>query len=165
MSKLIVTSLPVFVGMLLLYAATYKLITPGEATYAVTALNVPSAIASLTVGLVTAMELYLGLLLVLRVDLKYSLAVTAVLLLAFTGFLWYLLTLAHSPACGCLGLTGIFNTTKHAAIFGIFRNCMLLWAIWLSYNYHQSAPFKAAAIASLQGPLDVRDSDARAKTT
>jgi hypothetical protein len=35
-------------------------------------------------------------------------------------FLWYLSTLANPPSCGCLGLTGMFDSSRHDAVFGIF---------------------------------------------
>jgi len=53
-----------------------------------------------------------------------------------TGYLWYLSTLADPPKCGCLGLTGMFNSSKHEALFGVFRNCVILGALKLSFDHH-----------------------------
>lgn len=40
------------------------------------------------------------------------------------------------PSCGCLGLTGIFKSRKQEALFGLFRNCLILWALKLAYDYY-----------------------------
>src|SRR5579859_3807583 len=127
-------SVPIVLGLLFLYSGTYKLFFPGEATYAVMALDFSVSSARAILVIVTAMELYLGALLITRKDLRYTLSAAAGLITMFTGFLWYLSTLAHAPSCGCLGLTGIFNNGKHDAIFGVFRNCVILWALKLSYD-------------------------------
>jgi hypothetical protein len=52
--------------------------------------------------------------------------------------------MASPPACGCLGLTGLFNSSRHEALFGVFRNCAILWILKLSYDHH----FKAARLLS-----------------
>ena len=65
------------------------------------------------------------------------------LMLAFSVFLWHLSTMAHPPACGCMGLTGMFTSTKKAALFGLARNCLILWGLKLSYaHYVKPAPFQ-----------------------
>ena|SRR5437879_2751104 len=48
----------------------------------------------------------------------------------------YLSTLAHPPSCGCLRLTGIFKSRKQEALFGLFRNCLILWSLKLAYDYY-----------------------------
>jgi hypothetical protein len=30
----------------------------------------------------------------------------------------------------------MFNSSKHEALFGIFRNCVILWALKLTMDYH-----------------------------
>jgi len=127
---------PIFLGLLFLYSGAYKLLHPGEAAYALMSLDLHRWLAIDSVVVVTALELYLGIILLLRANLKYSLTVSTVLLLVFTAYLWYLTTLAHPPSCGCLGLTGMFTSTRHAAIFGILRNVLLLCGVRLSYDYY-----------------------------
>src|SRR5436309_1396132 len=110
---------PLVVGGLFEYAAVEKLLYPGEATLALYSLDVPLALAHVLVTAAIIVELYLGVLLIFRIDLKYSLSVSVVLMFLFTAYMWYLSTLANPPSCGCLGLTGIFKSSKHAALFGL----------------------------------------------
>lgn len=89
-----------------------------------------------TITTITSIELYLGLILFLKLDLKYALIAATLLMFAFTGFLWYLSTQAHPPSCGCMGFTGVFKSNKEAAIFGIARNCVVLLALKIAYESH-----------------------------
>src|SRR5260221_6775285 len=127
---------PVALGGPFLISGTYKLFHPGEATFAMMALDLPVWLSKSTIMAVTALELYLGFVLLLRKDLRWGLSLSTALMLAFTVFLWYLSTLAHPPACGCLGLTGMFRSTKQEAIFGLVRNCLILWGLKLSYDFY-----------------------------
>ena len=127
---------PLVLGALFIYSGVYKLIRPGEATYALVSLDLPPWIAVGSVMAATAIELYLGLILLFRTDLKIGLTVATIVVLAFTIFLWYLSTMAHPPSCGCLGLTGMFTSTKQAAVFGVARNCAILWGLKLAYDYY-----------------------------
>lgn len=136
MKVAIAKSVPLLLGGLFLFSGGYKLFFPGEATYALKSLEFSQWLANATIITVTAIELYLGWALVLRQDLKRTLTAAIVLMLGFTVFLWYLSTLAHPPSCGCMGLTGIFRSTKQAAIFGLFRNCAILWGLKLSYDFY-----------------------------
>lgn len=68
-----------------------------------------------------------------------------VIMFVFTASLWYLSTLADPPKCGCLGLTGMFNSSKHEAFFGVFRNCAILWALRSSFDHHFKPTEKAGA--------------------
>src|SRR5947208_13757621 len=95
---------PSLIGILLLYAGIYKLVHPGEATYALRALSLSHNLATGIVIASTAFELYLGLVLLLKKDLRFALVATTMLFFMFTAFLWYLATLANPPSCGCLGL-------------------------------------------------------------
>lgn len=101
------------------------------------------------VGTIIA-ELYLGIILVWRLNLKFGLGVAMALMLGFTAYLWYLSTLADPPKCGCLGLTGMFNSSKHEALFGVFRNCVILWALKLTMDYHfkPAEPARTGAVAA-----------------
>ena len=128
--------IPRLVGFILLWAGAYKLVNPGQATMALESLEMPYGLAKTIVSSSIIVELYLGVLLSLRIDLKYALTASIGLLFLFTLYLWYLSTLANPPACGCLGLTGIFNSSKHEALFGLFRNCVILWALKFSYDHH-----------------------------
>jgi len=114
----------------------HKLLYPGQATMSLETLNVPYAVAkALITGTIIA-ELYLGVILVRKLDLRFGLSLAMGLMFLFTGYLWYLSTLADPPKCGCLGLTGLFNSSKHEALFGLFRNCVILWALKLSFDHH-----------------------------
>ena len=125
-------------ALLFLWAADYKLLYPGRATMALVSLGVSSGIAKGIVATVTVLELYLGIILIFRLDLKYGLIVASATLLIFTVYLFYLTTLATPPSCGCLGLTGIFQNSREEAVWGIARNCAILWVLtWLNNRHAQ----------------------------
>ena len=128
------------VGLLFIYAGLYKLIYPGQATMALVALDFKPGWANAAIIVVTMGELYLGVLLLLKVDLRCGLWLATGLLFAFTVFLWYLSLLAHPPSCGCMGLTGLFLSNRHHALFGIFRNVVILWLLKFGYDYYVKAP-------------------------
>src|SRR6266567_1378486 len=133
MVRSIAKHVPTIVGLLFLYSGVYKLLYPGQATAALLSLEVNSGLATLTI-----VELYLGMILVLRIDVKYGLACAAALLFLFSLFLWYLSTLANPPSCGCMGLTAVFTSNKHNALLGLFRNCVMLWLLKLAYDYYSA---------------------------
>jgi uncharacterized membrane protein YphA (DoxX/SURF4 family) len=132
--------IPVVIGVLFLYTGILKLLYPSEAVGALESLEVPFWLANALVLAVTILELYLGVLLVLKVNLKHALIMAMGLMLIFTGYLWHLSMLAHPPSCGCLGLTGLFNSNKHNALFGLFRNCVILWGLKVAYDYYFKSP-------------------------
>ncbi len=138
MVRSIAKHVPTIVGLLFLYSGVYKLLYPGQATAALLSLEVNSGLATLTIVAVTIVELYLGMILVLRIDVKYGLACAAALLFLFSLFLWYLSTLANPPSCGCMGLTAVFTSNKHNALLGLFRNCVMLWLLKLAYDYYSA---------------------------
>lgn len=146
--RLISKHVPTLLGILFLYSGSFKLLFPGEAVFALEALELGHNLANVAVVAVTVLELYLGVILLFKIDLKYGLSAAMGLMFAFTVFLWYLSTLANPPKCGCLGLTGLFNSNKEAALFGLFRNVLILWALKLSYDYHFKAPEAAEAKAA-----------------
>jgi hypothetical protein len=127
---------PILLGLLFLYSGSYKIYRPGETTYALLALDFPFWLANAIIVLVTAVELYLAVILLLKKDLKIGLVSSTIVMLTFTTFLWYLSTLANPPSCGCMGLTGMFDSTKHDAIFGVFRNFLILWGLKLSHDFY-----------------------------
>jgi hypothetical protein len=129
MYRQILKAIPRIVGLLFLYTGTYKLLYPGQAATAHETLGLSQGVASAFVVGALISELYLGTTLLLSIDLRFAIGASMVLMLLFTGYMFYLSTLAHPPSCGCLGLTGIFTSSKHAALFGLFRNCAILWAL------------------------------------
>lgn len=128
--------IPVLLGLLFAYAGIQKLLHPGAATMALESLDLPYGVAKALVAGVIIVEFYLGTLLVLRKDLRYALSMATVVMFVFTGYLWYLATLANPPSCGCLGLTGIFENSRHEALFGLARNFLILCAIKWTYDRH-----------------------------
>jgi hypothetical protein len=130
---------PLGLGLLLLFSGLYKVAHPGDATYALMSLDLFHRFARPTVVLVTAVELYLGIILTFRIDVRFGLRAATIVLFAFTLFLWYLSSLAHPPSCGCMGLTGVFKSSKQAALFGLVRNCAILWCLkWSVESYGRS---------------------------
>jgi Methylamine utilisation protein MauE len=136
MKILVAKITPSALGMLFIFSGLYKVLYPGEATYALMSLDAIHSFAGSIIIVATGLELYLGTILLLKIDMGYGLWAATVLMFVFTGFLWYLSTLAHPPSCGCMGLTGIFKSTKDAALFGLIRNCLILWCLKLSTDYY-----------------------------
>jgi hypothetical protein len=146
--SIIAKHFPALLGLLFLYSGSHKFYRPGETTYALLALDLPFWLANAAIVMVTATELYLGAILLLKKDLKISLISSTLLMFAFTTFLWYLSTLANPPSCGCLGLTGMFDSSRHDAVFGIFRNFLILFGLKLSYDFYFPKTNSALARAS-----------------
>jgi hypothetical protein len=140
MSRFLGKWTPAVVGVLFLYSGLYKLVQPSEATLAVAALGPKLRLASLLVAALTVLELYLGLILILRLDIRYGLWVATGLMFAFTTFLWYISLMAHPPPCGCMGLTHVFLSNRHNAVLGIFRNVVILWLLTFAYDYYVKSP-------------------------
>lgn len=136
MKRLLAKQVPTLIGLLFLYSGFYKLIFPGEATAALIALGVGTKYALAAIAAVTAIEIYLGTILLLKIDLKNGLGVATALVLAFSLFLAALSTLAHPPSCGCMGLAAIFRSHKHNAILGLARNVLILWMLKWAYDYY-----------------------------
>jgi hypothetical protein len=128
--------LPTLLGLLFLWAGLYKLLYLGQVTMSLETVGLSYAWAKGLVAATIIAELYLGIILIWRLDLKFGLGAAMALMLRFTAYLWYLSTVADPPKCGCLGLTGMFNSSKHEALFGVFRNCVILWALKLTMDYH-----------------------------
>ena len=127
-------------GALFVYAGIYKLLYPGQAASSLEAVGLSRQFANFMVTGAVVLELYLGIVLLLKLDLNWSLRIAMGFMFAATAYLWYLSTLADPPSCGCLGLTGLFESRKNEAVFGVFRNCVILWALKLSYDYYFKPP-------------------------
>jgi hypothetical protein len=130
---------PVLVGVILVYSGVYKAIYPGEATLALVALGPPMGVARIAIGALTCIELWLGIVLIFGVNRRVALWAATGLMLSFSLFLFYLSTMAHPPSCGCLGLTGAFSSNRQAALFGLGRNCLILWVLRGAYDYYYPA--------------------------
>ena len=136
---------PALLGLVFSYSGLFKLLHPGGATAALFALGFSLPAASATITAITAVELYLGLILLLKLDLRIGLLAASGILLAFSLFLGYLSTLAHPPSCGCMGMTALFKSNRHNALFGLLRNAALLWCAAWAYGYHFRAPAEGLA--------------------
>lgn len=143
MRKYLARNAPLFVGMLLLWSGLFKLLLPAEAIAALGVAGMPHSLADYSVGTVTVIELYLGFILIFKLDLKAGLALASGLFLVFTIFLSYLATLANPPSCGCLGLTAIFESSRQNALFGLVRNCLILWLLKGAYDHYFPQPANA----------------------
>ena len=138
MLRSIAKHVPALVGLLFVSSGIYKLLYPGQATAALLSLDVKLGLANFSIIAVTIVELYLGIILLLKIDLKYGLALSMGVMFLFSVFLWYLTTIAHPPSCGCMGLTAVFKSNKHNALLGFFRNCVVLWLLTLAYDYYSA---------------------------
>ncbi len=136
MRRFVVGYTPAAIGVLLAYTGIYKLVYPAEATAALTALDFPRPWAILLIVVITILEMYLGVILLLKIDLRCGLIMVMALLMVFSIFLFFLSTMAHPPSCGCMGLTAVFTSNRHNAIFGLLRNCVLLWLLKGAYNHY-----------------------------
>jgi len=99
-------------------------------------LEVSPRLASVIIMVVTITELYLGGILLLKLDLKYSLRFAIAVMFLFSVFLFFLSTMAKPPSCGCMGLTAVFHSNRHNAIFGLLRNCVILWVLKGAYDFY-----------------------------
>ena len=138
--QILLKVIPRLVGLLFVYAAISKLIYPTQATAALESLGFQYVWADAMVFGTIMLELYLGLILLLHIDLQWGLSASMGVMFLFAVFLWYLSMTTKPPSCGCLGLTTIFTSAKHEALFGLFRNCAILWALKLSYDYYFRPP-------------------------
>ena len=127
---------PILIGTILLYSAAYKLVYPSGAILALMALEVGHGLARLITETITTLELYIGVILVLKINLKFALQSATALILVFCFFLSFLATMAHPPSCGCMGLTAVFSSNRHNALFGLVRNCVLLWMLRCSMDHY-----------------------------
>lgn len=135
MKQMLLKQIPTLIGILFVYSGILKLLHPAEAQYAIESLEVGHSLARGIITAVTIVELYLGVILIFKIDLRYAMIVATALVFAFAVFLFYLSTLAHPPKCGCLGLTRFFESNKAEALLGLFRNCVILWSLKLSYAH------------------------------
>ena len=132
---------PTIVGFIFLYAGIYKLITPVQAIAALTSIGFSTSISLALVCLITVIELHLGITLTTRLDLRFSLIAAITVLFTFSLFLFVLSTMANPPSCGCMGLGEIFRSSRHNAMFGLLRNCALMWLLSAGYSYYcRAAP-------------------------
>jgi hypothetical protein len=132
--------IPRLVGLLFLFAAINKLAFPIQAISALEVLGIPYFWGDLMVLAVIVIELYLGVVLLWHLDLRWGLAASMTLMFLFAVFLCYLSTLASPPSCGCLGLNKVFSNAKHEAWFGLLRNCLILGALKFSYDHYVGRP-------------------------
>jgi hypothetical protein len=129
-------SVPLLLGLLFLSSGLFKLFRPMQATLALESLEIRYDLAKSVIAAITVIELYLGIILLLRMSRRWALSLSTAMMLVFTIFVFYLSLLAHPPSCGCLMLTGLFESTRDDARFGVLRNCLILWGLKISWNYH-----------------------------
>ena len=58
--------------------------------------------------------------------------------------------MANPPSCGCWGQPGVFKSNKHEALFGVLRNCLILWALKWSHDRHFPGTRQAFDRATLE---------------
>jgi len=125
MAKLI-PLVPLLTGLLLAYAGFLKMVHPADSVLSLESLGSPRLVAELLIGTICAVELYLAFCLWLHPKDRANIMVTMCVFFLFTTYLTYLGTLADPPSCGCMGLTGVFESNKKNALVGAARNAILL---------------------------------------
>ncbi len=103
---------------------------------ALISLEIPPKIADAVILCATIVEIYLGVILLARIHLNYTISLSILIMFLFTGYLWYLSTMENPPSCGCLGLVGLFSSSKREAFAGLFLNCLILRMLQATYRYH-----------------------------
>jgi hypothetical protein len=131
-----------FLGILFLIAGSLKMLNPSEAELGLAAIGFSRFFSFVTVFAVTVTEMAIGVCLLMGINVRGILKTAGSLILLFTCYLWYLSTLANPPACGCLGLSGIFDTNRQQAFFGMVRNMMILFVIYLALLHIEGSRFK-----------------------
>lgn len=114
------------IACVFLYAGVFKMLRPAAAVLALRALDLPLSSAEALTFVVTVIELQIGTLLLLGIQPYYATRAAIICLFVFLFFLLYLLTLASPPSCGCPDLVGLFSSNRKAALFGVFRNIVLI---------------------------------------
>jgi hypothetical protein len=129
--RMLVRAIPYLLGVLFLYAGTYKGVNTGRTTESLMAINVPLGVAFALTLAVASVELYVACILLLSKHKLYPLCSAAGCLVIFTLYLVYIRTLANPPDCACGPLLEVFNTMYGSATFGILRNALLLLLVAL----------------------------------
>ena len=114
------------VGALILWAGMHTIWQPAEVALALAVLVMNIKVSTALAICVAVIEVHVGLLLLLRRSSEGALRAGLLLLFGFTVFLWYLRNFASLPSCGCPGLHGLFSSNRQAALFGMFRNVVLI---------------------------------------
>ena len=117
---------PDLVGFVFIIYGTAKLFSPylTVAVFGIFGVS-PSIAYWLTICLI-AVDIYLGVSLVVLRDRRVAPIVAFCCLCIFSCYLVYLITLAEPPDCGCGGIVRLFESNKSNAVFGLFRNVSLL---------------------------------------
>lgn len=123
---------PWLCGLLFLISGIHKAWSPAEAVLGLEFIGVPRALSEWTVPFVATVELSLGTAL-FSANLHRNLLVACqVLLVVFTLYLSYLASMVDPPNCGCLGFEPAFRDARHGALFGIFRNFILICGLHIT---------------------------------
>jgi len=130
-TRIVCRSILAVLGVLLLVAGFFKIVSPYEARTAISAvvadvgdIGFPlGQYLNLLIAGVVATEVLLGIMLVFFIRPKLVACLTIVMLTVFTVFLWRMLQLPEVPSCGCLGRwSAPVEDGRSQAWFGIVRN-------------------------------------------
>ncbi len=123
-------------------AAVLKALFPAEAVLGLEGLQISRPMAEAIVFVITAFEAQISLNLIAYPISRTAVLSAAILLVFLNLYLGYLITLANPPSCGCLGMIGLFKSSRHAALFGIVRNTLLIFALALHFRHYCTTPFQ-----------------------
>jgi hypothetical protein len=93
--------------------------------------GLPQTLIPLAISAVIVVESGLGLLLMLRPQVRGVKTAAVVLLTAYTAQLAYLAALREAPNCVCLGAWTAYRAARFDGLMGIGRNVCLILAMLL----------------------------------
>ena len=130
------------VASVFLIAASLKCLSPEAFAETVTTIDwLPASSRQWLVFAVPAVEMILGLGLIIGPRPNRWLAASAALLTLFSLYLIWAAFNPWSPDCNCLGLIRIANDAKTAKFLSLLRNVLLLALLFHSYcPAHESHP-------------------------
>lgn len=132
LARFIVATLPRFVGILLLWAASLKVWDESGVRQVLAFDGVPESLLPTAVSLVIVVESALGVLLLLRPRSRAVLDAAIVLLAIYAAQLVYLAAFRDAPNCVCLGAWRAYRAARFDNLMGVGRNvCLVLALIWV----------------------------------
>jgi len=132
LARFIVATLPRFVGLLLLWAASLKVWDETGVRQVLAFDGVPESLLSAAVSFVIVIESALGVLLLLKPRARAVLDAAIVLLAIYAAQLVYLAALRDAPNCVCLSAWRAYRDARLDNVMGVGRNvCLIVALIWV----------------------------------
>lgn len=120
----------VIVGLLFLFSAVLKLLSPGRITTSLVVSGSPATLVPIIIAVVVLLEFGVGIGLIFLAEAAGTARTAIVILLVFAGYLAWISHLESPPECGCFGPLRLFKESRTNALFGIGRNLLLIVSLY-----------------------------------